>query len=404
MFKDVKVGFLTAKSSIKRGNKKTTIFIIFVLSLIFLNLIFLPSLINGMMKLFVGFVQDYAYGDVVIEPADGNVYINNADNLLAKVRSLNDVEAAAKRLGVGASLAYEQKEVGVTILGVVPSDEEKISLYPYIVKQGDFLGDLSRNEIIIGAMIAGTGPGSEIYDNLGEVKVGSLINATYGNNAKKIYKVKGIQEGTFELTDLNALVSFKELESVLGIEGQHKATSIVIRVQKAGEEAAVKNQILGMGVKEKVFTWQEKAEVLIKQATQSMSTLDIVSKIVSLIIGASLIFIVNYINTLNRKKEIGILKAVGVSPASVIISYIFISLFYVMMGIILGMMLFLFLTLYLQANPITFYGSLKIYPVLEISLLMQSILIMISMSLIAGFLPSWLVTRESILDAIWSRE
>ena len=54
MINDFRVGFSLATDSLRRGNKKTTILIVFVLSLIFMNLIFLPSLINGMMGLFVG--------------------------------------------------------------------------------------------------------------------------------------------------------------------------------------------------------------------------------------------------------------------------------------------------------------------------------------------------------------
>lgn len=404
MIKDIKVGFLSAVSSVKRGNKKTIAFIIFVLSLIFMNLIFLPSLINGMMGMFIGFVQDYAYGNIVIEPAEGNSYINNANSIIEKVRSVNGVKAVAKRLEAGASLIYGEKVVGVTVQGVVPNEEEEVSLYPYIVSQGEFLGELSRDEIMVGAMIAGTGTGSEIYDNLGEVKVGVFINATYSNGVERVYKVRGIHEGTFELTDLNALVHYKELEEILGIKGEEKATSIVIRINHEGEEAEIKKKIIDLGVKEKIFTWQEKADVLIRQATQSIGVFDIMSKIVSLIVGASLIFIVIYINTLNRKREIGILKAVGVSRSSIVISYIFISMFYVTFGIVVGIIIFSLLMLYLYANPIIFYQSIEIVPIIDFGLVLQSILIMIGMAIMAGFLPAWFVAKENILDAIWGRE
>ena len=43
MLNDIRVGFVGAKSSIKRGNKKTLAFIVFVLALIFVNLVFLDE-------------------------------------------------------------------------------------------------------------------------------------------------------------------------------------------------------------------------------------------------------------------------------------------------------------------------------------------------------------------------
>lgn len=403
MLNDTRVGFVIAISSIKRGNKKTTFFIVFVLGIIFMNLVFLPSLINGLMGMFVGMVQDYAYGDIVIEPREDNAYIDNADLILKKVRSINGVVAATKRLEAGASLKYKQKVVGATIQGIIPREEVGVSEYPNIVSQGEFLGERSRDEIMIGAMLVEGYFGAEIYDNLGAVKVGSLINVTFGNGVEKTYKVKGIHEGTWELTDLNALLHYKELEDVLDIGGESKASSILIRIENPGEEAEIKQKIIEVGIKEKVFTWQEKAEALIKQALQSIGVLDIMSKIVSFIVGAALIFILIYIRTLNKKREIGILKAIGITPHSIRISYVFISLFYVSLGILLGLAMFLSLTFYLQANPITFYETMEIAPEIDVELMVQSALIMMGMAVIAGFIPSWLVTREDILKSIWGR-
>jgi putative ABC transport system permease protein len=207
MINDIKVGALIAYCSIKRGNKKTLAFIVFVLSLIFLNLVFLPSMIGGLSGMFTGFMQDYPYGDIVIEPGGDNTYINNADNVLQIVRAVNGVRAATKRLDAAASIEHKQKVVGSTITGILPTEEYDISRYPYIISEGDFLGELSRDEIIIGAMLVEGYFGSEIYDNLGEVRPGSglrpqsgqlvklwfTVRKKYGkNNTEKTYK--GIQD------------------------------------------------------------------------------------------------------------------------------------------------------------------------------------------------------------------
>ncbi|AGB49997.1 ABC-type transport system, involved in lipoprotein release, permease component [Methanomethylovorans hollandica DSM 15978] len=402
MINDIRVGALIAYCSIKRGNKKTLTFIVFVLSLIFLNLVFLPSMIGGLLGMFTGFMQDYPYGDIVIEPTGDNTYINNADNVLKKVRAVEGVRAATKRIDVGASINHKQKVVGVTITGMLPTEEYDISRYPYIISEGEFLSDLSRNEIIIGAMIAGTGFGSEIYDNLGEVRPGSFVDVTYSNGVKRTYKVKGIMEGTFEVVDLNALVHYKEIEDVYGLEGK-EATSVVVRVTDQGTEAQIQDKIREVGVNEQVFTWADKSESLIRQAMQSMGAIDVMSKIVSLIVGAALVLIIIYINVLNRKKEIGILKAVGITPRSIVLSYAFLSTFYVSLGIFAGLILYFTLMLYFQANPVIFYETIEISPVIDPVLLIQSIVTMLTLSVIAGILPAWSVSRESILKAIWGR-
>jgi putative ABC transport system permease protein len=402
MINDIRVGALIAYCSVKRGNKKTLIFIVFVLSLIFMNLVFLPSMIGGLSGLFTGFMQDYPYGDIVIEPMGDNTYINNADNVLKKVRAVEGVRAGTKRLDVGASINHKQKVVGVTITGMLPTEEYEISRYPYIISEGDFLSDLSRDEIIIGAMIAGTGFGSEIYDNLGEVRPGAFVDVTYSNGVKRTYKVKGIMEGKFEVVDLNALVHYKEIEDVYGLEGK-EATSVVVRVDRQGTEAQVQDKIREAGVNEQIFTWADKSESLIRQAMQSMGAIDTMSKIVSLIVGAALVLIIIYINVLNRKKEIGILKAVGITPRSIVLSYAFLSTFYVSLGISAGLVLYFSLMFYFQANPVVFYETMEIRPAIDPVLLVQSVVTMLTLSVIAGILPAWSVSRESILKAIWGR-
>lgn len=401
MLNDIRVGLLSAKSSVKRGNKKTLAFIVFVLALIFINLVFLPSMIGGMTGMFNGFMQ-YSYGDIVVEPSGDNTYINNADNVLQKARAIPDVTAATKRLDAAASIQYKQKVVGSTITGLLPSEEYDVSNYPNIIKEGDFLGDLSRDEIIIGAMLVEGYFGSEIYDNLGGIRVGSLVNVTYSNGIVRTYKVKGIMEGTFELIDLNALVHYKEIEDVYGLN-ESKATSIVIKVKNADNSVKVKEKIISSGVKEQVFTLDEKSDAILRQAMQSMDMINVVSKFVSLIVGAALILIIIYINVLNRKREIGILKAVGISPMSIVISYAFISIFYVSMGILVGLISYFILMYYFTVNPVSFYETIEIIPQIQWTLIINSIFTMLIMSVIAGILPAWRVSKENILKAIWGR-
>lgn len=403
---DINVGFVSASTSIRRGNKKTTIFIIFVLTLIYLNLVFLPSLTQGMVYTFILPLRDYELGDVVVEPTGDNAYITDADNVLLKIESINGVEGATKRLGSGGSLQYRQKVVpSARILGVVPSGEEAVSKYPDIVTQGEFLGKLARDEIMLGSALAGIGESSETLDTLEGVTVGSIITVRYSNGVEREYKVKGIHGtgiGEIDSKDVTALVHYQELESVLNMSGEDKASSIIVKTA-VGEEDSVKDKIVAVGVKEDVSMWQEKIEVSIDQGLQSMRVIDLMSTIVGLIVGAALIFIIIYINTLNRKREIGILKAIGIGPGSIIISYIFISLFYVTSGVVLGLVLFLTVALYLQANPLIFFDTLELAPEINILLLAQSAFAMIFMGIVAGFLPSWFITRQKILDAIWGK-
>ena len=136
---------------------------------------------------------------------------------------------------------------------------------------------------------------------------------------------------------------------------------------------------------------------------ETLNLVNFISKYVSLIVGAALILIIVYINVLNRKKEIGILKAIGITPRSVVFSYALLSIFYVSLGIIGGLILYFLLMFYFTISPVTFYETIQIIPEIQVSLIIQSIFTMLIMSVIAGILPAWRVSKESILEAVWGR-
>jgi putative ABC transport system permease protein len=95
------------------------------------------------------------------------------------------------------------------------------------------------------------------------------------------------------------------------------------------------------------------------------------------------------------------MKAIGMKEGIIVASYIMLSLFYAVIGIGIGLAVLEFVaTPYFIAHPLDF-------PVGKTSLLIvrgevaTSIISMIIVSIIAGFIPSWRVSRENIIKAIW---
>lgn len=403
MKNDARVGWSIASNTLKRGNRKTTILTVSVLTLIFVNLAFLPSMINGMSDIFTENVIDFAYGNILIEPYQNNQYILNSDSLLKKVDSVTEVTDSTKRLLSSGTLSYKNKFVGANLYGIVPEREMRVSAFDDSLIDGEFLSKLSRNEIVLGQMLAGDEVKPDIYKSLGGVRAGAFINVTFSTGETRRYKVKGVHQGVSELADLVALVHYKELEEILGIEGEDKTSQIIIRIDELGKEPEVKQKFLDMGIKEKVETWQDKIQDLMEQVFDSFNMLTSLSVIVSLLIAVFVLFITVYINTIYKKKQIGILKAIGITPRSIIFSYMILSFFFTVVGIMVGVLLLVILVAYFTANPIQFFESMYLAPKIDYMVVLQGALSLIFASLVAGFIPSWLVTRQPILDAIWGR-
>ena len=68
MLEEEQVAFFLASRLITRGNKGTLLLTIMIIAMVFVNLIFLPSIIAGIVVLFNQQNIDYSYGNLIIEP------------------------------------------------------------------------------------------------------------------------------------------------------------------------------------------------------------------------------------------------------------------------------------------------------------------------------------------------
>jgi len=113
------------------------------------------------------------------------------------------------------------------------------------------------------------------------------------------------------------------------------------------------------------------------------------------------IFIVIFIATISRKKQIGIMKAIGMKQHIIVMSYVFLALFYTLIGIAAGTVILETLIVpYFIAHPLSFPMGL-VTPQIVPGEFMVSVISMILVGIAGGFVPSWRVTRENIIKAIW---
>jgi putative ABC transport system permease protein len=98
MLEKAKVSFFLASRSITRGNKGITIFTVFVLTLIFVQLVLFSSILAGVTVQFNKLLVDFQTGNVVIEPREEERYIPDASALQKKIESFPEVTGTSARL------------------------------------------------------------------------------------------------------------------------------------------------------------------------------------------------------------------------------------------------------------------------------------------------------------------
>ncbi len=397
MFNDVKISLFLAYRSMMRGNKSTQLLIIFIMSLIFVNLVFIGSIFLGVTEATNKQVINSLYSNVVIEPKKDEKYISDVYSLEQKIKGVPGVVGISAQYITGATLSYKDKYGTWTLRAIDPDDEMKVTTNHNYLIAGEYLSRLDENEILLGKEIAGGYGGDLEYNSLG-VKVGDSIDVLFDNGVKKGYRVKGIFDANFIQTNTMAYISQKEIESVVGLED--KASQILVKTRDNGNENWYIKQFLEMGIKEEIKPWTVYAG-MVKNITNSFDMIAMMISAIGLFVAVITIFIIVYTSTISKRKQIGILRAVGIEESIIIQSYIFQALFIVISGIFIGLIIIFFaIKPWFIEHPLKFpigLASLLILPE-KVSINVISLIIA---ALAAGFIPSWLAVRKTIIDTIW---
>jgi putative ABC transport system permease protein len=399
--KELKVAFLLALRSLQRGSRSSAILTILIVGMCFTNMIFLPALFNGIGQSITKQVVDYEVGNVLVSPKSGDQYVTDLGATLDLINGMPGVERATPHFTKGATLKYRQRILGVSVRAISPNDEKYVSpLYTKMIA-GSYLGDGDTGEVIIGKPVAGDASireEDEFQPSLGGVRVGDSITIEYGNGYTKDYRVKGIYSTGWNQADSTVYVTWTDMEQVEG-KPLDNADYITVKAKPGYSEKFIKDELQQYGVSQKVQTTSDLLSKSMGRALQSFAIINMVSLIVSIIITTVVLFIVITIKTINSRRQIGILKAIGVDKEVIMHNYGFQVIILAILGIILGVIITSLLALYMAVHPlVTPEWSATMY--LTPMDLVTNSLILFAAAIIAGYVPAYQVSREDIQTAM----
>lgn len=415
---NLKIASFLASRSIARGNKGTIALIIFIMSLSFVNLVFIASILNGIVETINNQIINNLTAHIVIDPQETpnrKEYLIHANELQNQVDKLPGVLAVSGHYDLAGTASFDKnkngkfKYISTQIIGVNPEKEKLVTDISKHIISGQYLNSEDTDKILLGISLAGGYPGVVESTSLEGVKIGNKVKIVFNNGIERIYTVKGIFNAKFDMIDSNAYITAKEAESVLSVS--NSASRILVKIDPisntntARKELAGKIQTIAQTVEIsapniKVKMWNE----LLGALAGISSSFDIITSVVStiaLLVAAVTIFIMIYVNAINKKRQIGILKAIGIEENIIIYSYILQALFYAILGTAIGLILFYYAVQpYFSLHPISLpMGDTRL--VLNQSSAIFSVLSLVFAALIAGFVPAWKITKINILKAIW---
>jgi putative ABC transport system permease protein len=401
MIRSLKVAAFLAIKSIVRGNIGVIVLTVFMLVLVTMNLLFVPGLINGATVSMNSILVNTYSGDIIIEPAGDNTVINHVDDLISGIESINGVVAASARNDINAYFEFEDERIGRLVIGIDPVRDGEVFDISKSLIEGSYLDSRDRGEILLGIQIAGADQEDiELYSSsLRRVHAGDKVKVTYSNGLEKQYMVKGIFDTGFIQTDIQAFITDLEFASIMP-NMNDKAASIRVKLEDGADPERVIERIASLRNDLDFQTWQQTAG-LVQSMTESFTLINQILNVVNYLVAGITVFIVTYVDVINRRRQIGIQRAIGIKSQSITISYLIRALFYAIVGLIIGILVFKYVIIPVEArHPFEFpFGPA--YLLTQPSYTARMAFILLAVSLAAAFIPVWRVMRIKILDAIW---
>ncbi len=384
---------------LRKGNKWTLFLIIFLMAIAFINLIFITSLFNGIIQASEEQIIDTYTGHIMITPKTGNDFIENSDEIVNKIEGVEKVTGVSSQTYVSGRLEYNRIKGSWPIIAIDPEKEKTVTNVHEKMTSGEYLSPEDTDKIIIGRQIAGGEDVEMDAFSFKDASVGDKVSLNLGQTTKE-FEIKGIFFTKFIDTDQRAFITQKAWQEI-DSSSENKATSIIVRLnERDGEEAIAK--IKAKGIDETFVTWED-VSGLMDTVSSSFLSINVLLTIVGTLIAAVTIFIVIYIDINNKKRQIGIIRAIGIKPYIIRTAYIIQTSIYSVSGVLLGTAIFYgILVPYFNAFPFELPigdANLVVSPA-EYIIRLETI---IWVAILSGLIPAFMVTRMKILDAIWGR-
>ncbi len=402
---DLKTAAFIAYKSIRRGHKSTLVLMILILSLSFINMMFIAGILKGLSELFPQVIIKNVSAYITVSSQETprvKEFIPNQSALRAEIATIPGILRTTRRYVLAGSLAFDKdqsgqyKRLSSSIMGIDPAADAKIMGIEGLIKDGSFLSDTDTDQIILSSALAG-GYGNLAPSDLGGARVGDKILVTYGNGIMRTYKVKGIYSDLMGIYE--NFITSKEAESVIGVSDSASQILVALDPNRQTLEK-YRAQIGALAPTLKIQTYED----FLGSFGGFLNALDLIAVIVSIIsvaVASVTIFVLIYVNALNKRRQIGILRAIGIKRTIIISSYVFQALFYVAASLVVGSILTfaVLYPLFLRYPLNVDFGAISLY--FTAGWIIFGIVSLIAAGFLSGYLPSRLVARKDILTAIW---
>ncbi|MDQ2087419.1 ABC transporter permease [Herbivorax sp. ANBcel31] len=369
-----------------KSNLSQTILIFIGISIGVSVQVFLGSLIQGLQKDLV----ETTVGNsphITIEPKDDDL-IEDWTGIVKKIRESSfDTKAVSVSADSPGFINYNDKTESVLVRGFLPEEMNDI----YSIKDNLIDGSIpdSEGEVIIGKDLA-----LEL-----DISVGDNIEIITPKREIVELKITGLYD--LKVSSINKLWIITNLQTSQNIfDYDNSVTSIEIQVNNVFEAGIIADDIEKiLNPQLKIQNWKEQNEQLLSGLRgQSISSIMIqVFVMISVLLAIASVLAISVVQ---RSKQIGILKAMGINDKSSSMIFIYQGLILGIIGAFVGISLGLGLSFMFTKFAVNPDGTPVVNLRIDYSFIVLSAVIAVVASVIASLIPAKNTSKLNPIEVI----
>ena len=326
-----------------------------------------------------------------VKPRENIKRIRNANGLLNKLDHMPGVVASAPIVDGAAIATYGTKTINVTIMGVEPERQTKVSTIGADLIAGDF----ARLRTTADGVVLGRGVADVLGANLGDTI--SLAGPTGGRATSRVVGI--FQTGVTPVDYSRAYMLINSAQTLL--DKKNVVNQIIIRTEDYTQAEGYAHQIEQVSGY-RTEPWQEASANFLKIfKIQNVITYIITAAL--LIVAAFGVLNILIMAVLERVNDIAILRSFGLSRQDIAVIYVFQGLVVGLIGASLGLACGKLTIEVLRKVPIPMEGLVKTEGLLMSEHGSQYVLAFVSamlIVLIAAVYPAWRAAKYDPVEVI----
>jgi putative ABC transport system permease protein len=367
------------------------------------------ALYKGMMQGRVRTVIESETGHIQIhqpgftEDFDPSFLISGKSKLQDALSADKKIKSYASRSITTGMLSNATGSSGVNINGFNSLEESAVSQLGDKIQEGNITWEQREKGILVGRKLA-----KKMKLALGN-KIVLTLTDTADNLISSAFRIKGIyQSANAPLDEINIYVKNEDLQELIGLKtGIHE---IAIKLNEDEQVEQVQQYYQSMFPQLQIETWKE----ISPETDLLVRTVDTYSYIILIIILIALSFgIMNtmLMSVLDRKHEIGMMLALGMSRNRLMWLIILESFFLTIAGIPLAILLGVAVSGYYEKHGIdlsnmgtdlmeSFGFDTMIYPSFPTEKIMGIVMLVFVTALVSSLLPAWKSLKLNPTEAL----